>query len=76
MRASRRVLNSTLSWSTRFLAVAAALVLGRTSQAGAAPAASLDAAYASVDQAAGTEVSYVQVEIAGDDGNPDPPKYE
>lgn len=68
-------LSSAVSWSARFLAIAAVLVLGKSNQALAAEANFDDgSSYEVKDQAVDDQVSYVQV---GDvDEYDDPPKYE
>ena len=65
-------LNSAVSWSARFLAIAAVLVLGKSNQALAAEANFDDGnSYAVKDQAADDQVSYVQVgDVDEDDGTP------
>ena len=70
-------LSSVVSWSARFLAIAAVLVLGRSNQALAAEANFDDgSSYAVKDQAADDQVSYVQVgDVDGWEDEP-PPRPE
>lgn len=69
-------LSNAISWSARFLAIAAVLLLGKSNQALAAEANFDDgSSYAMKDQAADDQVSYVQVGDVDEGGDP-PPRPE
>ncbi len=69
-------LSNAVSWSARFLAIAAVLVLGKSNQALAAEANLDDGnSYAVKDQAADDQMSYVQVgDVDEYDGTPPNPE--